>query len=486
MAYKDLREFIKFLESEGELVRIKQEVDPILEITEIADRVSKNYGPALLFENVKGSKHSVLINAFGSEKRMNLALEVETLDELGSRIINLIDRNVPQNFIDKLKSIPMLMELNQILPKMVKTGPCKDVILKGDDVDILKFPVLQCWPEDGGRFITLPNVFTKDPETGGRNCGMYRMQVYDKNSTGMHWHLHHQGADHFRKAKRMGLEKLEVAVSLGADPAVIYSATAPAPDGVDEMLLAGFIRKKSVELVKCETVDLEVPANSEIVIEGYVDVNEIRLEGPFGDHTGYYSLADMYPVFHITCITHRKDAIYPTTIVGKPPMEDCYMGVATGRIFLPLLKKQVPEIVDMALPLEGVFHNIMFLSIDKKYPMHAKKIMNFVWGTGQMMFTKMIVVVDKDVDVQNTSEVLWRLGNNVDWKRDIVIVEGPLDALDHSSPFAFWGNKIGIDATKKLPGEGHNREWPKDIQMSKEIKEIVDKKWESYGIKLKN
>lgn len=484
MAYKDLREFIKKLEKEGELVRVQEEVDPILEITEITDRVSKRYGPALLFENVKGSSFPVLINTFGSEKRMNMALEVEKLEELGERIINLIDRNVPQNFMDKLKSLPMLMELNQILPKVVKTGPCKEVILKGEDVNLLKFPVLKCWPQDGGRFITLPNIFTKDPETQVRNCGMYRMQVYDKNTTGMHWHIHHHGAEHFRKAKKLNLEKLEVAVSLGADPAVIYSATAPAPDGIDEMLLAGFIRKKPVELVKCETVDLEVPANSEIVLEGYVNIDELKLEGPFGDHTGYYSLADMYPVFHVTCITHRKDAIYPTTIVGKPPMEDCYMGAATGKIFLPLLKKQVPEIVDMALPLEGVFHNMMFISIDKKYPMHAKKIMNYVWGTGQMMFTKMIVVVDKDVDVSNTSEVLWRMGNNVDWKRDIVVMEGPLDALDHSSPYPFWGNKIGIDATKKWASEGHSRQWPDDIKMSENIKKLVDSKWDRYNIKI--
>jgi len=282
--------------------------------------------------------------------------------------------------------------------------------------------------------------------------------------------------------QKNGLKQLEVAVSIGADPAVIYSATAPAPDGIDEMLLAGFIRKKPVELVKCETIDVEVPANSEIVLEGYVDIDELRLEGPFGDHTGYYSLADMYPVFHVTCITHRKNAIYPTTIVGKPPMEDCYMGVATGRIFLPLLKKQVPEIVDMALPLEGVFHNIMFLSIDKKYPMHAKKIMNYVWGTGQMMFTKMIVVVDKDVDVQNTSEVLWRMGNNVDWKRDVVIMEGPLDALDHSSPYAHWGAKNRDRCHKKWASEGHTREWPEDIVMDEKIKKLVDEKWKILGL----
>lgn len=482
MAYDDLRGFISALEQAGELKRIKVETDPILEITEVTDRVSKQFGPGLLFEKTKGSEHGLAINLFGSEKRMCIALEIDNLDELGERIISLIDKNVPQNFMDKLKSIPMLMELNSILPKNVKKGVCQEVVVKGDDIDILKFPILKCWPNDGGRFITMPCVFTKDPETGARNCGMYRMHVYDGKTTGMHWHKHHTGAEHFRKAKRMGKDRLEVAVSLGADPAVTFSATAPVPDGIDEMLLAGFIRKKPVELVKCLTVDLEVPANSEIVIEGYVPVDESRIEGPFGDHTGYYSLSDEYPVFHITCITHRKDAIYPATIVGKPPMEDCYMGVATGRIFLPILKKQVPEIVDMWMPLEGVFHNIMFLAIDKKYPMQAHKVMNYVWGTGQMMFTKMIVIVDKDVNVRSMSEVVWRMGNNVDWGRDITVVKGPVDTLDHSSPYAYWGHKIGIDATKKLPGEGHMRQWPEDITMSEEVKDTVTKRWKEYGL----
>jgi len=486
MAYKDLRDFINKLEKAGELVRVKEEVDPILEITEIADRVSKDYGPALLFENVKGSEHPVLINMFGSMERMCMSCETESLDALGEKLVSLIDKNTPENLMDKIKALPGLMEINKLFPKIVKSGPCKEVIMKGDDVDITKLPVLQCWPDDGGRFITFPCIFTKDPEKGTRNCGMYRMQVYDGKTTGMHWHTHHHGAAQYRKAKQMGRDRIEVAVSLGADPSITYAATAPAPDGVDEMLIAGFIRQKPVELVKCETVDIEVPANSEIVLEGYVLTDEIRHEGPFGDHTGYYSLADDYPVFHITCVTMRKNAIYPTTIVGKPPQEDCYMGIATGRIFLPILKKQVPEIVDMALPLEGVFHNIMFISIDKRYPMQAKKIMNFVWGTGQMMFTKMIVIVDKEVDVQNTSEVLWRMGNNVDWARDIVVMEGPLDALDHSSPNHLWGSKIGIDATKKWPEEGHMREWPEEIIMDEDIVKMVDEKWEKYGIELNN
>ena len=341
MAYNDLREFIKVLEKNGELKRVSAKVDPVLEVAEITDRVSKNYGEALLFENVDGSDHDIVINIFGSIKRMCMALEVDDLDDLGERIINLVDKNTPQNFMDKLKSLPMIMEISNILPKTVKKGACKEVIIKGDDVDLLKFPVIKCWPGDAGRFITMPCVFTKDPETGTRNCGMYRMQVYDGKTTGMHWHIHHGGADHFRKAQRMGLEKLEAAVALGPDPVVTFAATAPVPDGIDEMLFAGFIRKQAVEMIKCETVDLEVPANSEIVLEGYVLTNELRREGPFGDHTGYYSLADDFPVFHITCITHRKDAVYPTTIVGKPPMEDCYMGVATGRIFLQIGRAHV-------------------------------------------------------------------------------------------------------------------------------------------------
>ena len=482
MAYKDLRDFIKKLDKENELIRINIEVDPNLEITEIADRVSKKHGPALFFENVKGSDFPVLINALGSEKRMKMALGTNNLDELGAKAINLIDGNAPQNFLDKIKMLMTLKELSGIFPKIVKTGSCKEVILKGDEVDITKFPILKCWPQDGGKFITLPLIFTKDPETGIRNCGMYRLQIYDKNTTGMHWHLHHHGADHFRKLKNAGINRMEVAVAIGGDPTVTYAATIPAPDGIDEMLLAGFIRGKCVEMVKCETVNLEVPANSEIVLEGYVETGELRKEGPFGDHTGYYSLSDKYPVFHIECITHRKEAIYQTTIVGKPPMEDCYMGIATGKIFLPLIKKQNPDIVDMALPLEGVFHNILFVSIEKKYPKHAQKIMNFIWGTGQLSFTKMMVILDKHVNVQNTSEVLWRMGNNVDWKRDIMVTEGPVDTLDHSSPTPFWGNKIGIDATKKWESEGHLRNWPDDIIMRTDIIDLVDKKWDQYGI----
>jgi 4-hydroxy-3-polyprenylbenzoate decarboxylase len=482
MAYKDLRHFIKTLEERNLLKRISVEVDPVLEIAEINDRVVKAGGPALLFEKPKGSNFPCVVNLFGSFERMKLALEVQDLDEIGQSMLEFIDFEVPTNLIQKLKQLPKLKRLADFLPKYVKDGPCKDVIIKDEpSLDIL--PVLKTWPQDGGRFITLPLVFTKDPETGERNCGMYRMQVYDSRTTGMHWHMHKDGARHYRKAEKMG-KRLEVAVALGSDPAVIYSATAPLPEGIDEMLLAGFLRQSPVEMVKCETVDLEVPANAEIVIEGYCEPGERRLEGPFGDHTGYYSLPDYFPVFHVTCITHRKGAIYPATIVGKPPMEDCFIAKATERIFLPLIKKQLPEIVDMNLPIEGVFHNLAIVSIDKRYPGHARKVMYALWGMGQMAFTKMIVVVDSWVNVHDLSEVLWRVGNNVDPKRDVVILEGPLDVLEHASALPAFGGKMGIDATKKWPSEGFTRPWPDDIVMSEQIKRLVDERWKEYGIDL--
>lgn len=480
MAYKDLREFIKTLEQKGMLKRITVPVDPYLEIAEINDRVVKAGGPALLFEKPKGSRIPCALNLFGSALRMNLALGVQSLDEIGERMLEFIEPEIPTNLIEKLKALPKLKRLSDFLPKYVKSGPCKEVIIKENpSLDIL--PVLKTWPLDGGRFITLPLVFTKDPETGIRNCGMYRMQVYDKNTTGMHWHMHKDGARHFRKAEEMS-QRLPVAVALGGDPTVIYSATAPLPPDIDEMLLAGFLRKSPVEMVRCETSDLEVPSNSEIILEGYCEPGERRLEGPFGDHTGYYSLSDVFPVFHLTCITMRHDAIYPATIVGKPPMEDCYIAKATERIFLPLIKKQIPDIVDINLPVEGVFHNIAIVSIDKKYPGQTRKVMYSLWGMGQMSLTKMIVVVDRWVDVHNPSEVIWRLGNNVDPKRDVVIVEGPLDVLEHASDIPAYGGKMGIDATKKQASDGFKRQWPPDIVMSEDIKRLVDERWKEYGV----
>lgn len=481
MAYQDLRDFINTLESRGMLKRIKTEVDPILEISEITDRVCKQYGPALLFENVKGSSMPVLTNALGSYERMALALGVEKLDDVAAELSSLLQPpDVPHGLLDKLKFLPKLAQLASYLPKTVKKAACQEVVIT-DNPSLNILPVLKCWPQDGGRFITLPQVFTKDPDTGARNVGMYRLQVYDERTTGMHWHLHKDGADHYRRSEEKG-RRIEVAVALGDDPAITYAATAPLPKSIDEMLFAGFLRKAPVELVKAITVDIEVPANAEVIIEGYVDPGERRLEGPFGDHTGYYSLADYYPVFHVTCITHRKDPIYPATVVGRPPMEDTYIGKATERIFLPLLKIAVPEIVDINLPPEGVFHNCAIVSIKKRYPGHAKKVMHALWGQGQMMFTKLIIVVDEDVNVQDLKEVLWRLSNNIDARRDVMIVEGPLDALDHSSPLPHYGSKMGIDATRKWKEEGHMREWPEDIVMSEDIKALVDGKWKEYGL----
>ncbi|MBA1335410.1 MAG: UbiD family decarboxylase associated with menaquinone via futalosine [Firmicutes bacterium] len=481
MAYKDLQHFIRVLEKDGQLVRIKTEVDPVLEITEITDRVSKSNGPALLFEKVKGSDYPVLINSMGSYERMNLALEVDRLDDIAEEIEGLISEVSRDSLLGKIKMLPKAMQLAGIFPRRVKEAPCQEVI--EHEPDLNKLPILKCWPGDGGRFITLPLVITRDPDRGTLNMGMYRMQVYDSRTTGMHWHLHKDGRRNFENQKKAGDRKvMDVSVALGCDPAVIYAATAPLPGEISEFLFAGFLRKKPVELVRCVTNDLEVPANAEFVLEGYVDFDDLRLEGPFGDHTGYYSLTDYYPVFHVECITRRKNPVYPATVVGKPPMEDCYLGKATERIFLPLLKLYLPEVLDINLPLEGVFHNCAIVSIDKRFPGQAKKVMNAIWGMGQMMFTKMIVVVDRDVDPHDLSTVAWKVFNNIDAERDLVIMEGPLDALDHSSPLPHYGHKLGIDATKKWPEEGHTREWPDDIEMSWEIKEMVDRKWKEYGI----
>jgi len=483
MAYRGLSDFVAALEKAGELVRVAAEVDSYLEITEITDRVSKTYGPALLFENVKGSEMPVLINSMGSYKRMSMALEVENFDDIGEEIMGFMDMagGMPPSLLGKLRMVPQLAQLSKFFPRTVKSAPCQEVI--EEEVDLTKLPVLQCWPEDGGRFITLPLVFTKNPETGRRNLGMYRLQVYDRETTGMHWHLHHDGAENYRAYAARG-EDMPIAVAIGADPAVVYAATAPMPRDIDELLLAGFLRKEPVEMVKCKTIDLEVPAQAEIILEGYVRPGELRREGPFGDHTGYYSLADDYPVFHVTCITRRRRPLYMTTIVGRPPMEDCYMGKATERIFLTLFKLMAPEVVDMNMPLEGVFHGCVIISIKKSYPGQAKKIMNTVWGMGQMMFTKFVIVVDDTIDPHDVSAVMWKVFNNVDGQRDLVISEGPVDALDHASPMAHLGNKIGVDATRKGPMDGHYREWPDDITMSAEMKELVNKRWQEYEIKL--
>ena len=486
MAYKDLREFIKLLENKGLLKRIKAEVDPVLEITEITDRICKSPdgGKALFFEKVKNSEFPVVTNIFGSFERMCLSLQVENLDDIADRIEGLLNQSPPESLMEKLSVLPKLFEISKWLPKTVKKAPCQEVIEK-DNPDLTKFPILKCWPDDGqptdeGRFITLPMVFTRDPDTGRPNCGMYRIHIYDKVTTGMHWHIHKDGARHYDKYRALG-KKMPAAVAVGSDPAVMYSATAPLPESMDEMLFAGFLRGEPVEMVKCITSDIKVPANSEMVIEGYLEPGETRIEGPFGDHTGFYSAADHYPVFHVTCITRRKDMIYPATIVGKPPMEDCYMGKATERIFLPLLRLDFPEIKDFNLPMEGVFHNAALISIKKSYPGHAKKVIHGLWGKGQMMFSKLIIVVDDDVDVQNISYTAWRVLNNVDWKRDVVIAEGPVDDLDHSASWPRYGSKMGIDATKKSKEEGMMRDWPRELFMSGDIKKLVSEKWKNYG-----
>jgi len=480
MGYNSLQDFLQVLDREGELKRISHPVKAELEIAEIADRVMKSGGPALLFENVVGKQIPLLINAFGSMKRMALALGVGDIETIAADISKLIQTRPPKSFKDKLQLLSELAKLAGIPPKLVKEAACQEIIDREPNLNIL--PVLTCWPGDAGPFITLPMVFSKDPKSGTRNVGLYRMQVFDQRTTGMHWHLHKVGARHFQQQKEKS-GRMELAVCLGGDPAMIYAATAPLPPQIDEILFTGFLRKKGVELVKGVTVDIEVPANSDIVIEGYVDPAEpLRREGPFGDHTGFYSLADDYPVFHVTCMTHRKNPIYPTTIVGRPPMEDAFLGKATERIFLPLLRVTLPEIVDMNLPVHGVFHNLAIISIKKEYPAHGRKVMHALWGLGQMMFTKTLIVVDHDVNVHDLAEVTWVTGNNIDPKRDTVFVDGPVDVLDHAAPMLGYGSKFGIDATRKWRSEGYERVWPDAIVMDDKIKAYVNSIWDKLGL----
>lgn len=528
--YQDLREWIKAMDRAGELKRVREEVDPILEIAEITDRASKAGkrggaagGPALLFEKVKGYPGArVLMNQFGSERRMKLALDVDSLDEIAGRIRALLEMKSPEGLMGKLKLLPVLAGVGKFFPKTIaaKNAACKEVVhigKRGDPIDVLEFPVLQCWPMDGGRYITLPLVVTRDPKTGKRNMGMYRMQVYDGQTTGMHWQRQKNAAEQLRdrlraqagspaeRVARMGEtaggttnfrpgprssatytkvveDRLEVAVAIGTDPATTFSAIVPAPPEVEEYIIAGFLRQKPLELVKCETVDLQVPAHAEIILEGFVKLDELRTEGPFGDHTGFYTMEDEYPVFHITAITHRRNPIYSATIVGKPPMEDAWMGKAVERIFLPLMKLTLPEIVDINLPVEGVFHNLMVVSIRKSYAGHARKVMNGIWALGQAMFTKCIVVVDEDCDVQDLGEVVLRTANNIDPERDIQFTLGPVDSLDHASRLPNLGSKMGIDATRKWPAEGFNRVWPPMIEMDAGTRARVDAIWKKLEI----
>jgi 4-hydroxy-3-polyprenylbenzoate decarboxylase len=479
MPHKNLHEFISALEKKGELKRISAEVDPDLEITEIADRISKADGPALLFENVKGSRYPLLINAFGSYPRMNLALNSSSLDDIAARIEALLKIQPPAGIIDKIKTLFTLKEIAGYMPKKVSSAPCQEIIItEGPMLDLL--PIQKCWPHDGGPFITLPLVITKDPDSGIQNIGMYRMQKFDNTSTGMHWQYNKDGARHFRKYKERG-QRMPVAVALGGSPAVTYSSTAPLPPDINELMFAGFLEKNAVEIVKAKTVDLYVPAESDFILEGYVDPDDDTIEGPFGDHTGFYSPADRYPVFHVTCITARRNAVYPSTIVGKPPMEDCYMAKATERIFLPIMKLVVPEIEDINLPLEGVFHNCALVSIKKEYSGQGKKVISALWGMGQMASTKFIAVFDSGIDLNDYSTVTWKLLNNVDPNRDLMFSSGPLDALDHSASYANYGGKMGIDATRKTREEGMGRDWPDEIEMSDTVKKLVSDRWAAYG-----
>jgi 4-hydroxy-3-polyprenylbenzoate decarboxylase len=474
----DLREWVALLEREGELVRVTAEVDPDLEITEITDRVVKSGGPALLFESVKGSKLPLLINQFGTERRMCLAFGVNDLDELGAKLGEILELQPPQGLVDKVRSLGKLKSIADSMPKQVSKGPCQEIVLTGDEVDLDVLPIQRCWPLDPAPFITLPAVITKDQATGVRNVGMYRMQKLDRRSTFMHWQIHKDGRADLRAAPD---GRIPVAVAIGLDPVTAYSASAPLPKHVGELMLAGFLKGSAVELVQCKTVDLQVPANAEIVLEGWVDASDIGLEGPFGDHTGFYTPAEEFPIFRIDAITMRRDAIYPSIVVGKPPAEDEWLAKATERIFLPAIRMSVPEIVDYDLPTAGAFHNCVIVSIRKRFPGHAQKVMHAIWGLGLLSLAKAVVVVDEHVNVHDYEQVFFYACANVDPKRDVLISEGPLDHLDHAPTLQFYGGKLGLDATAKGPLEG-TREWPPEIEMSPEIRARVDARWTELGL----
>jgi 4-hydroxy-3-polyprenylbenzoate decarboxylase len=474
---KDLREWIALLEREGELVRVAAEVDPDLEITEIVDRTVKAGGPALLFERPRGARHPLLINQFGTERRMCLALGVDRLDDAAQKLADVLEMQPPSGLLDKVRGLQKLKSIADSTPKIVKRGPVQEVVLRGDEVDLGLLPIQRCWPGDPAPFITLPAVITRDPATGGRNVGMYRMQVIDRRTTFMHWQMHKDGrADWLASDGR-----IQVAVALGLDPITAYSASAPLPKHIDELMLSGFLRGEPVELVQGVTVDIEVPVHAEIVLEGHIETGELGEEGPFGDHTGYYTAAEPFPVFHITAMTMRRDAIYPSIVVGKPPQEDAWLGKATERIFLPAIRTSVPEIVDYDLPVAGAFHNCCIVSIRKAFPGHAAKVMHAIWGLGMLSLTKCVIVVDEHVDVHDYEQVVFYAGANVDPARDVVLSEGPLDHLDHAPERQFVGGKLGIDATAKWPEEGA-RPWPEEIEMSPEVRALVDRRWAEYGI----
>lgn len=480
MAWQDLREFVDHLERRGRLRRVRAPVSAELEITEITDRVCK--GPAegnvaLLFERVEGAEMPVLVNAFGSAERMAWALGVERLDELGERLTRLLEARMPGTFAERLARLGTLIDVARAGPRHVDAAPCQEVVETASPT-LRGIPVLRCWPGDAGPFVTLPCVFTRDPRTGARNVGMYRLQVFDERTLGMHWQTHKGSAEHHRQADAT----MPVAIALGGDPALIYAASAPLPPGLDEVVFAGWLRGSGVEMVKCRTIDLEVPAQAEIVLEGRVDPAERRLEGPFGDHTGYYSIAREYPVFHLTAVTRRARPIYPTTIVGRPPQEDYWLGKATERLFLPLVRLMLPEVVDIDMPAEGVFHNLVVVSIRKRYPGQARKVMAGLWGMGLMALAKTIVVVSERVNVHDRSEVAWRATGNIDPRRDLMILEGPMDDLDHAALRHRFGGKLGVDATDKGPMDDVVQPWPDEIVMSDEVRERVTRRWKDYGL----
>jgi 4-hydroxy-3-polyprenylbenzoate decarboxylase len=470
MPHDCLADFVRVLEDRGDLVRIGREVDPHLEVSAIAQAVFKQGGPALLFEKVGASAFPLLINAFGSAARMATAISQPDLDAPGREIDRLINTRPGGSIADLARLLTHVPDLLSIPPRNASSGHCQDIVLRGEQVDLGRLPVLTTWPKDGGPFLTLPLVITHDPDTGARNVGCYRMQVLGPRETAMHWQIHKTGARHLRRAAEIGRDKLEVAVAFGGDPALTYAATAPLPDGIDELMLAGFLRKKAVRLVDCVSIGMKVPADSDFVLEGYVDpAEEMCDEGPFGDHTGYYTPIGRCPIFHVTALTHRENAIFPATVVGPPPMEDAFFGKATERIFLPLLRAMFPEIVDINLPVEGAFHNLVLVSIKKQYPRHAARLAHGLWGAGQMMFSKVIVVFDDDVDVQNTAEAVWRGLANLDPQRDISLVTGPIDELDHGANQALFGGKTCIDATRKWKQEGYEREWPEVCAMPADV-----------------
>ncbi len=497
MSFPDLQSFIKALDERGQLRRISAEVDPVLEISAIADRVSRlpavgdadppptdpihgtRGGCGLLFENVRDSSIPVGINLFGSYERMRLALGCDSFETLADRVQQLLKPEMPTTLIAKMKKLPELAKLAGYAAKVVKTGICQQVV-HTDDANVFDLPVIQCWPEDAGRFITLAGMLTQDPDTGERNLGMYRAQLFEPKMTAMHWHIHHDGAGHHRKYAARG-QRMPLAIVLGGESVLPYAATCPLPPDVSELLFAGFLKGKGIELVPCKTIPLEVPTNAEIIIEGWVDPKETVMEGPFGDHTGFYSLADRFPRYDITAITHRRDPVYPTIIVGKPPQEDYYLGKATERIFLPMLRMIVPDILDYHLPMFGAFHNFVFVKIRKEYPLQARKVMYALWSAGQMMLSKFIIVVGEDVDVHDEQDVLFHLGAHCDPRRDCVVVDGPTDILDHASPYLAAGSKMGFDATPKIPGEGVIREWPPVMKMSEDVLRLVDQRWKEYG-----